>query len=998
MAIRSVSNIRISGKGTSGEAGKAFGGFITNFNFDLGYSESPSSMSVTIDTLDSDYIDMANLISYIDSYDVTIGNSIKFKMYLVEYEEVKGPEKSSLNLSFVDGSHILDRIYIGLLGEHDYSDNSRTTTEIQASIPVVCKPCSSRDNIANDITVTVPDDFSGQGDYYNYITSRGKFDQSFFPLYKSDNDTGFFPNKASIYKDGGVIIIGEEEMGDSDCAIKPTTYTFKQLRDKLKQLTPIIDLKIRTNSALEDSINNYRRDYTGTLREVLGNWCSDFGVTFMYNPFETNFAEIIEIDGTDQLINKKITKIKTEAESITGTAKTDAVVEEVSFKGSKQESAKKFLVGKYKKDPSTDEGFGENTLFYRTIYGAFPVESLYPDFSRLGRSLGDFVRSCTLAKFSPELRTIFNLFRGIQTGNTGYFRALGFSTSGGLNIDGDLKRQVINTLNREEFLRISQLWDSTGNSNVFMAVGFYSEALANQELEFEKRVAETFGKYFFSNINTEKKQPICPDFFSPDYIKFEPKLSPECKTLYHPLSTTQVQAAGNMSAQNGIFSLPFANALRQPVPLSSLFTTGRDTLNIHERSDSTFGVTEDFVKSFLQKINDNGQLSNESLLQFLLPRFLKVEGVLANTLKSRFNAYSIKTAIVNGEQQRLEPKLIIGPSLTTMARHVSIQDLSIGVNLLDGGAVKKNPPDPDTCEGKGNFICNEQRDLANAVCRTVCEDELKGGGTVPAQNDPFYQIFQASAQGPFSEGIIPYNIAFNASSPNGEAIDTISQLPAGPTNTKYSSPVFQVQFQPYIDLSSSSAVINAVNSSPRFFKIPLPLGTKINTSGDSINPIFAANYIETLDRKIFKSKLQIIKNTFKGMKVGDVSKIHVDLQDLSDLQSLSEEGADQNQILKIFTHNNSQFTTIDDYYQFLTNLNFLNDKSVLPRSELKIKLAGLELGSLEKFIKVSDGLSSYNISLSNDGYTTSLVFQNRPDEMPVKEMFMNYIGPNIKRT
>ena len=51
MAIRSVSNIRISGKGTSGEAGKAFGGFITNFNFDLGYSESPSSMSVTIDPL-----------------------------------------------------------------------------------------------------------------------------------------------------------------------------------------------------------------------------------------------------------------------------------------------------------------------------------------------------------------------------------------------------------------------------------------------------------------------------------------------------------------------------------------------------------------------------------------------------------------------------------------------------------------------------------------------------------------------------------------------------------------------------------------------------------------------------------------------------------------------------------------------------------------------------------------------------------------------------------
>ena len=98
--------------------------------------------------------------------------------------------------------------------------------------------------------------------------------------------------------------------------------------------------------------------------------------------------------------------------------------------------------------------------------------------------------------------------------------------------------------------------------------------------------------------------------------------------------------------------------------------------------------------------------------------------------------------------------------------------------------------------------------------------------------------------------------------------------------------------------------------------------------------------------------------------------------------------------LNLWVPGDGNFKTHDEYFNFLQ---WLNGQEVLPQESLSVNLAGLELGSLKQFVKITEGLQQYNISISDQGYTTKLSFQSRPNELPPKDMFSTLVGPKFTR-
>jgi hypothetical protein len=96
-------------------------------------------------------------------------------------------------------------------------------------------------------------------------------------------------------------------------------------------------LKDRTLGS--DGYSSYRRNYSGSLREVLNSWCSDFGYSFTWDIFSSS-PQIIGIDLTKTVGGSKIDDIKELVDSIKidDAKNNDAVVESTTESYSKEGS------------------------------------------------------------------------------------------------------------------------------------------------------------------------------------------------------------------------------------------------------------------------------------------------------------------------------------------------------------------------------------------------------------------------------------------------------------------------------------------------------------------------------------------------------------------------------------------------------------------------------------------------------------------------------------
>ena len=387
MAKRLASEDQISIDGSN----EIFGGYIFNASVDFSFSEGPTRVQISVVSDDGIYDINSTILesSLLSPSVITIGNQIIIDpVFLYEYEISKDGSSNILNLTYVDGSILLDKIFIGLTNSHSNISFGPITKSLSATLN--CQPCPGSNQ-------------SRQVEVNNGVVRKDG--NVYGPITRDVNETALIQNTISRWG-GGFLIVGDERFVENECQIPQVTYNFAKLLAVLRNAGIVID-------GLFDLNTDYVRDYHGTLREVLNNWCSDFGFSFYWNSFKKinipDNTDIVGIDLRNPIVD--ISAIKTAFESINKTDKT--VVTSLNEKFSLDNTKKIYHVSSFKKESQTK---ATNFTLYRQVLAEnIGIDKLNLDQSYLhGRTEAEFLKSCALAKYDENLRDIYNwtLVRG----------------------------------------------------------------------------------------------------------------------------------------------------------------------------------------------------------------------------------------------------------------------------------------------------------------------------------------------------------------------------------------------------------------------------------------------------------------------------------------------------------------------------------------------------------------------------------------------------------
>lgn len=224
-----------------------FGGYIYNVKFTIAYGESKSSCSISVISESGTYsASQASLNNtYCSPYTIQIGSQITFIGYLETIDLKVSPSGNTLVLNFTDTSQILDIIQVGLFKRYGLSSgpnllivgfeldpcNPENYANPEATFFDPCSPC------LND---------QAQADIKNYVDCEEK----------------------------------------AKYEIHDVKYNFTDLLTQIQFFTniPIV--------GAVDPNPLYLQQYTGTLREVLSQWCQDFGFFFYWDSGNLIFQDL----------------------------------------------------------------------------------------------------------------------------------------------------------------------------------------------------------------------------------------------------------------------------------------------------------------------------------------------------------------------------------------------------------------------------------------------------------------------------------------------------------------------------------------------------------------------------------------------------------------------------------------------------------------------------------------------------------------------------------
>ena len=256
MPKKSIEEIRING--SKGQFG---GGFIYSANYTQNYSQSPSQL--TIEVVNEGFekgmtIVQPNLNA---SHLIQFGN-FSTRMHLLSSKENVSPGSKTATYTFIDTSIKLDRVFVGLINRH-CKVGTGPIKPFNATIT-----CASCLRLGEPISI------------------------------------GATINRASanhVEYDSPVICIGEELFTANPCEIPDVMYTFGHLLTGMSRAG--ISFQNFTNK-----YPTYQANHTGTLREVLSNWCSDFGLDFYWDSLSESIIGIDLSSGIN--IEEQISLIK----------------------------------------------------------------------------------------------------------------------------------------------------------------------------------------------------------------------------------------------------------------------------------------------------------------------------------------------------------------------------------------------------------------------------------------------------------------------------------------------------------------------------------------------------------------------------------------------------------------------------------------------------------------------------------------------------------------
>lgn len=658
MAYRKIEEIVVNGN-----SGEIFDSYIYGCNLELGFSESPTKLTLNIVKKDSsDFTSFPN--SLLTSYFIRIGSLTLSKMYLYSYEISRTVGQKVATLNFLDGSFILDKIFVGLINRHK---GTYTGGKQKFEVDVQCVTCDGSDIVKR------------KGNINRKIVTS-KIEVQVDPLL------------------GGSIILGQEQFVELDCDIPDVAYNFTDLLQGMTQAS----IKY---SNLVDLNPKYQQPYVGTLREVLSNWCADFGYTFYWD-YQSNSIKGIDL----KLAVDYIDKIKAEISAntrlgVNNTGKSTLAIESYNESESLEGTVDQKFVSRYLK-PFRTKTSNSSLILDRSFSNIKPERFDVTEF--------DITRAI-LGKYNQNLRTIY-CCQAIESDG----KYLGFTALG--------NKEVIskNQKNDNFFTKIfdygynnnaiTQFIDKNNGAQIFVAL--YSPAQEEKYIAWENAIADMIGKYYQGD-----SKPIDP--------------IQSCEETFFFEKTVSVTPSSEKYSEKNKYDLPFSEVIIGPESNEGA-KWNIPTLYIFSR-ETTYGTTQEDYDS--KMLDEDGS----DPFSAFIPQFLPIEGLAY----SRLSAAKIEAERNNDSETATKLQQIISAvdnlkgTDSNGEKKVVFVFLPPAALLNDALAVSWK-----TKINELEIAKEEDDDEEKEECVTKCDKSVvdEACGECPEQQQPFVGLTNSSAR------------------------------------------------------------------------------------------------------------------------------------------------------------------------------------------------------------------------------------------------------------
>ena len=502
------------------KAGMAYGGIIYSSDVTVGYNAETTKLNINavLDTELSksrDFLINKNDLDLTSPVNIDIADSQMFRnMFLTSYTIGTEVDNKVLNLTYSDGSVLLDRIFVGLIHEHFQINKEKHLVPNLVKFDVLCPSLE----MTNTGPVCSPDGTT----LYTDVKVMKKLAS---PTGVAGRPYLAYPQNVRNIWEGGYIILGREEFSESECDIKDVSYGFEDFLAALSDRKNGYAITIDSSRYIKTKDSNLLlRSYTGTVKDVLQNWGNDLGISYYWD-FTKDFPTLSIISNADRSVDIKVEETAAaitaldsgQAGSSSSSGVSDIVVnsknENVTLDGTfTQAFSSTFNVGPRAKTDSKRKTS-------KVYFDCQKIDSIIASGISSGRTARDIKTSCALGKFSPDLRDAWNVRTAIIAhmekgfdAARGYYRAIGFDDIVPINYKGPAESAGVSRAVARSFADVGGLEQIIGShspSNGTKAqmeeglkgykyfLGVYDDSLKSLSTSIESQIADSFlGRHY----------------------------------------------------------------------------------------------------------------------------------------------------------------------------------------------------------------------------------------------------------------------------------------------------------------------------------------------------------------------------------------------------------------------------------------------------------------------------------------------------------------------
>lgn len=456
------------------------------------------------------------------------------------YSISKRDNQKILTLVMQDLSFVLNKIHVGLLGQHialdERSEINAVIDKLTLNCPQVNQSPAGVKTLVNHIqplhfaetkladsirgllrdsevgevlssrSLDVIEDTASGSNKANFIIIKGKGDKTI--------ENGY----------GAVIILGEEDFKDGPCDSSETLYSFNTLLRAMERLGIVISTaptitKTGVSGPIEKTLKDksngaVKKSYSGKLKDVLNQWCEDYAYSYTFDFSSSTPIKIVGIDLASPLSKENVIKTRLELRDLESENQTDFVIRSEDFNYDIGRKNLKLYSSYYFKD-SKEKSVSYENFLGNYEFKAIDLASSFPqlfadknisgyDFCGSRRTYIQVLTSAVLGRFSSRLRQIYNY-------SIGAYQALGFIPLGGdilkakLPLAQDPRLIFQEAVTKVLDIEADILYDKIGNPILDFYFGFYNADLANQVDKIENYIADFIGKHYWTDVITAQE-------------------------------------------------------------------------------------------------------------------------------------------------------------------------------------------------------------------------------------------------------------------------------------------------------------------------------------------------------------------------------------------------------------------------------------------------------------------------------------------------------------